>query len=64
VDDVLGYLLQALYCFTVILKEKFVQLTEFRDIYGIKFAFFPRRTEKRKEANALFILKYASAIEE
>lgn len=63
-DDVLRFLLQALYCFTDILKEKFVQLTEFRDIYGRKCAFFPRRTEKRKEVSVLFVLKYASAIVE
>lgn len=59
-DDVLGFLLYALYCFIVSLKEKFVQLAELRDIYGRKFTRAPRRMEKEKEANFLFVLKYAS----
>lgn len=62
-DDVLEFLLYALYCFIVILKEKFVQPAEFRDIYGRKFSLALRRTEQ-EEANFLFVLKYASVIVE
>lgn len=43
-----------------VLKKKFVQLAEFREIYGRKFSLAPRRTENEKEANSLFVLKYAS----
>lgn len=35
-DDILEFLLYALYYFIVILKEKSVQLAKFRDIYGKK----------------------------
>lgn len=59
-DDVLGFSLYALSCFIVILKEKFVQLAEFRDIYGRKFSLAPTRTGKEKEVNFLLVLKYAS----